>query len=561
MVFIKKIISNKGLILVISIACVVRLLGIGSVPYGIANDEVSYIISGYEIASTGGYDISGKFLPLSVNLDSSLSPVPVYIISLFTKIFGLNYATARLPFALMGIGIVFLVYLIAKEILGSKSIGIASALVLSLSQWHILVTRTVWDVVPAQFFYLLGLLLFVKKVRKGNVLWSLPFFLLGFFSYHGTKVFFAFFVILLLSLFWKQMYIRKKESILFILGIFAIFLSFALVLKTQSVTRQEEIIFTNKNVQDDAKKTIEFERGKSSAPHRLALIESNKMTYYIQKMTANYLGAFSSQHLFTTGDIHPLVGYGTFFKGVLYLLDIPFIILGIIYFIEKAGFITGKQKEGSHSEGISFRKGVLLVIGCLLISPLPSTVAAGNSYLIRSFMIAPFLSILVGTGLSIFYKLTNGIQIYKLGLRILVILFYIFFVTRFLYQYYYQLNSYGKEYWNGSSKMLSEYIIKNQSRFDNIIVANVEDKVILQYALASRADPYELQRAWKKNWPLRLGRVIFKNSCYMDSELFSLLPPHTLYIVPGSCHEKLVSNGSISDSLEPLRTIWKFYEN
>lgn len=561
MEFIKKITSNWGIIAVIFFACIVRLWGIGSVPYGFANDEVSYIMSGYEIAKTGGYDIAGNFLPLSVNLDSSLSPVPVYIIALFVKLFGLSPIIARLPFAIMGIGIVASVYFLSKELFKNKSIAFFSAVALSFSQWHILVTRTVWDVIPAQLFYLLGFLIFLKKIKKGSVLWSLPFFLLGFFSYHGTKVFFAFFVVLLLLVFWRQLKARKRELVLFLIGIVLIFICFAIVLKSQSVTRQEEIIFTNGSVQDDIKKTIEFERGKSSAPHRLALLESNKITYYIQKMANNYLGAFSSQHLFTTGDIHPLVGYGIFFKGVLYLLDIPFIILGLIYFIEKSGFITNRQKDSSDKVEISYRIGATLVIGGLLIAPLPSTVAAGYSYFIRSFMMAPFLAILVGIGLFVFYKLTKGRQSYKIVLRIVVLLLYMLFITRFFYQYYYQLNSYGSEYWNGSSRMLSDYIIENKGKFSNVIIANVEDKVILQYSMESKADPYELQKAWKKNWPVRIGNVVFANSCYKESEVLNHLPAHTMYIVPGSCNANLVLKKSISDSMEPLRTIWKIYEN
>ena len=561
MEFIKKILASKGIIIIIFVASMVRLLGVGSVPYGFANDEVSYIMSGYEIAKTGGYDIAGNFLPLSVNLDSSLSPVPVYIIALFVKLLGLSSIVARLPFALMGVGIVAIVYFLVKELFHNRKIAFLSALVLSFSSWHIVVTRTVWDVIPAQFFYLLGLYIFLKKVKKGSVLWSLPFFMLGFFSYHGTKVFFAFFIVLLLFLFGKQLYRRKKEFLFFVSGIFLIFLSFALVLKTQSVTRQEEIIFTNGSIQSDLKKTIEFDRAKSSAPHKLILLETNKITYYLQKMATNYLGAFSSQHLFTTGDIHPQVAYGIFFKGVLYLLDIPFIILGFAYLLEKSRLLTGSNKENSENGGISYKRGAILIIGGLLVSPLPSTVAAGYSYFIRSFMMAPFLSILIGIGLLIFYEFTRGRQIYKLLLRIFVIVFYGFFITRFFYQYNYQLNSYGSEYWNGSSRKLSEYIMQNESRFDKIIIANAEDKVILQFALVSKADPYGLQKAWKKNWPVKLGKVTFTNSCYRDDELGNVMTSRVFYAVPAGCHEKLLPQTTIADSLEPLRIIWKIYEN
>lgn len=560
MEFIKKISNAKGLVIVILVASLIRLWGIGSVPYGFANDEVSYIISGYEIAKTGGYDIAGNFLPLSINLDSSLSPVPVYIIALFVKLFDISPLVARLPFALMGIGIIITVYFLSKELFKSHGIALFSALALSLSQWHILVTRTVWDVIPAQFFYLLGLLIFLRKIKKGNILWSLPFFLLGFFSYHGTKVFFTFFIVLLLLVFGKQILRRKKEALLFILGLIVIFVSFAIVLKTQSVTRQEEIIFTNGSVRSEMKKEIEFERGKSSAPRSLATFESNKITFFIQKMATDYLGAFSTQHLLTTGDIHPLVGYGVFFKGVLYLLDIPFLILGLVYIAEKARFLIERNEEKSAVGDVAFRQSAAVIIGGLLIAPLPSTVAAGYSYFIRSFMMAPFLSIIIGAGLFIFYKLTRGTEWYKLLLRISVVALYIFFVTRFFYQYYYQLNSFGSEYWNGSSRMLSEHIVKNQSRFDKIIVANVEDKVILQYALVSKTDPYELQKAWKKNWPVNLGKVTFANSCFNEKELPTILTKGTMYVIPGSCDIKSIPKTTISDSMEPLRTIWKIYE-
>lgn len=560
MEFIKKILASKGIIIIIFVASLVRLLGVGSIPYGFANDEVSYIMSGYEIAKTGGYDIAGNFLPLSVNVDSSLSPVPVYIIAFFIKLFGLSPFIARLPFAAMGIGIVITVYFLCKELFKNKGIAFMSALALSFSQWHILVTRSVWDVIPAQLFYLLGLLVFLKKIKKGSILWSLPFFLLGFYSYHGTKVFFASFVLLLLGVFWKELVSRKKEMTVFLICIAFIFISFAVVLKTESVTRQEEIIFTNKSVQDELKKTIEFDRAKSSAPHKLILLETNKITYYIQKMATNYLGAFSSQHLFTTGDIHPLVGYGVFFKGVLYLLDIPFIVLGLIFLIGKSKILMGKPKEHEGEEN-QYKRSFLLVVGCLLLAPLPSTIAAGNTYFIRSFMMAPFLAILIGTGLFVFLYVVRRRAFMRIGGIVAVVLLYAFFVSRFFYQYYYQLNTYGSEYWNGSSRKLSEFIINTKSKYDRVIIGGAQDKLILQYAMFSGANPGELRTAWTEKWPAKLGNVIFEDACYKDSDLVNVFMPRTLYVVPAECHEKILQQDTIADSLEPLRIIWKIYEN
>ena len=135
--------NNSFLMVVIFLACILRLWSLGSVPYGFANDEVSYIISGYTIANSGGFDIANRLLPLSVNLDSSLSPVPVYIISLFS-LFGFSPFISRLPFALLGIGTVALVYLITLSIFKNKTIALLSSLSLAISPWHLFVTRGVY---------------------------------------------------------------------------------------------------------------------------------------------------------------------------------------------------------------------------------------------------------------------------------------------------------------------------------------------------------------------------------------------------------------------------------
>ena len=560
---IKKIFESKfiGLIIVIVIASAVRLVAIGAVPYGIANDEVSYILSGYTIAHNGGVDIEGKFLPLSVNLDSSLSPVPVYILSIATGILSLSPFAARLPFALLGIGIVIIVYLLTLEVFKNRTMAFFAGLILSLSSWHIIVTRTVWDVIPAQFFYLLGLYIFVKKIKKGSVLWSLPAFLLGFFSYHGTKVFFAIFIVLIFALYGKILWKRRGEFLLFTAGILLIFSLFGFVALTQSVTRQQEMIFTNKGVLLDAEKKIEFDRARSTAPEFLKKIESNKITYFVEKMTYNYLGAFSSNYLFTVGDILPLVGYGVFFKGVLYLIDLPLLFLGIIFLFLRSQLLIFKSSYERTEVSHYYRNGLVLLGGGLLLSPLPSTVGAGNSYFIRSFMMSPFLSILVGIGSFVVFKYLIKFRTFKIPMLVIFIAFYGLFVSRFLYQYYFQFNTFGSEYWNGSSRQIAEYILKNYDRFNSIVVVTSEDKVFFQYALQSKANPKELHDAWKKVWPVKFGKVSFANSCFKDSELKSRLAPHTLYIVNDSCHINVRPTKTITDPMERLRVIWKLYES
>src|SRR6185312_9145899 len=112
------------LILIIVFALALRVWQLNTLPFGVENDEVSYIYSAYTVWQTGGHDIAGKFLPLSINLDSSLSPVPVYITAPFVGLFGLSPLTGRLPFALAGVGSVILVYFLAKVLFKNEYIGL-----------------------------------------------------------------------------------------------------------------------------------------------------------------------------------------------------------------------------------------------------------------------------------------------------------------------------------------------------------------------------------------------------------------------------------------------------
>ena len=177
---------------IIILASVLRFINLGQVPYGLSNDESSYIYSAYSLWKTGE-GIDGTFLPLSFNTDSSNSPVPVYLSAPFVGLLGVSAEAGRLPYILLGIGSIYLVYLLVKLLFDNEVIALLSAAVLSISPWHLHVTRTAYDTVFAMFFLLFGTYLFVRGLKKGSILWSLIPFFLAFYSYHATSLFLFFF--------------------------------------------------------------------------------------------------------------------------------------------------------------------------------------------------------------------------------------------------------------------------------------------------------------------------------------------------------------------------------
>jgi len=539
-------IYRRILLVILLIAFLARAWDLGKIPYGIANDEVNYLYSAYHLFKTG-QDLHGNFLPLSFQIDSSLSPVPIYVASPFVGILGPSAASGRIPFILMGVGTVLLVYLLAKILFKKEGIALVAALSLALSPWHILISRGAWDGIAALFFYMLGIYIFVRTIEKGNILWSLPFFLLGFYSYHGTKVFFAALICVLFIWYRKFLWSDKKRAVLFTLGILGIFLSFYIVLLKYNVTRQEALFFKNETYIKNAQEAVKFERTNSIALSPVKEIFSNKGWFFMNVMIDQYLGAFSPQYLFTVGDINRIFGWGAFFKGVFYIVDLPFMLFGLWY--------LHKYKS---------KREVYLLLALILIAPLPAAVAAGKTYIIRGLMMLPFFSILIGAGI---YGLFDTVPKTKyrsipILVGIVIVFVYSLFVSRFLYQYFYQFGHYGGEYWYASSRLLSEYIRENEQKYERVYVINATDMFLLQYGFINSIEPQVVKEAWNNKWPAKIGKVTFIDSCLNKNEgdPHDFLPPKTLYITPENCHIGTTGNKTFRDPLEQLRIIWKIYE-
>ncbi len=531
------------LIILIIISSILRLWQLGNIPYGMANDEVSYIYSAYTVWQTGGHDIHGNFLPLSFNVDSSLSPVPVYITAPFVGILGLSPFSGRLPFALLGVGSIILVYLLAKKVLQNETTAFISGLVLSLSPWHLLLTRSTWDGVSALFFFLLGIYLFIIGIKKTNILWSLPAFLLAFYSYHATKVFFLFIIPFLLILYFKELRKKRLEIIGVMLFYFITLASFILLIRVQGITRQNELIWSDVKSMTPIIKTVSYQREKNSAPSVAKSIYSNKPIQLGITVLDQYLGAFSPQYLFINGDIGSVTGYGYFLGGVMYMIDLPLLLIGI-YFILR-------------NKNISLQA---FVLGSLFIAPLPAAFASTRTYIIRTIMMLPFLSIIVGVGIySLIASFKN--KFYTNIFIGFIVIVYIFCFTRFLYQYAFAFSTYGGEFWNKSNRQVSEYIISNKVKYQTIKVFSANNKTLLQYAMFSKADPGQFKNAWERKGLKQLGGITFDDDCPPSSDnLKTMMPKNSIFIVNASCLTKENTDKTIVDSLEPLRIIWNIYE-
>jgi len=110
-------------------------------PIYLTHDEVIYARNAYSIATTGR-DLNGQFLPISIPVTGTFyaTPANIYLTAAFLKVLPLSEITIRLPSVLVGLLCVWMVYLIARRMLGA-TYGLLASLILLLTPAHFIHSR------------------------------------------------------------------------------------------------------------------------------------------------------------------------------------------------------------------------------------------------------------------------------------------------------------------------------------------------------------------------------------------------------------------------------------
>lgn len=532
------------LLLILLLAVFLRFYQLGNIPYGSTGDETAYIYNAYSIWHTGK-DVMGNFLPLSFNFHSSESPVPVYLTAPFVGILGLNLFNARLLSALLGVGSVFILFLLASYLFNNKWLGVISAFTLAISTWALQIDRELWDVDFAKFFYLLGIYIFIKNVKNNKYIYSFIPFALAFYSYHGTKVFFVLLIPVLILLFRKPLLERKKSLVMFCTLVIFLFVSFLLILKFQGVVRQNEVYLLN---DPNATAIVNIERTKNKASDIIKKILSNKPLYFLRVIRENYLEAFSTNFLFLYGE----TGVNTqmediYFRGVFYIVELPLLLFGLYK------LITAKNNLNRN-----------LLLSLLLIAAFPSAITYDRNFVNRDVMMLPILIMIISLGTYSFlaYILKFKKKYKYISLTIFVAI-YLFLFASYYYQYYYRWSVYGAEAWNASSRELANYLVQNRDKFKSVYVSSAPNDVLIQYATFAKVDPRLVQKVWNEN-PIKIYNITMVRGCLNNGmgDVKEFLPSHSLYLSYfNDCHYRSTPSAKLYDIGDPSHGIWNIYEN
>ncbi len=452
------------LFLILILASTLRFYKIGIVPLSLTWDEAAVGYNAYSIA-TYGRDEYGKAFPIFFrSFGDDKHPIHIYTTAFFTKLFGSNDTSVRLPAAVFGVLNVFLLFSLTKMLFKKNVIALTAAFFLAISPYNIHFSRFNHEANFALFWFLAGLLLFYLSIMKKNRL--LPFSVLSFavcfITYHSSKIVVPAITILLLILYKKQL---LKDKISFFISLFIGLIFLIFVILNSQLLGIARINQTGLDIRE-IKKTQLFKLTNNESLGRFNLV------------LTQYSWHFIPDFLFLKGDKNSRLSSNL---GEFYLIDALFLITGLVYLIRK------RSKEG------------FIVLTWALIAPLPSTLTSEAPHAARAMFMMGSWHLISALG---FYSIINFKN--KLSWKIIsgVILSTVLIVSLFHYLNYYY-GEFAKRYaidWQYGMKQIVEYSASH-SEFSSIVMTD------------ERAQPYIFFLYYLKTpLPEYLNSVIYNNS-------------------------------------------------
>lgn len=463
----KKILSYRTLfIAIIILASILRLYELGAVPPSPDWDEVALGYNGYSLAKTGK-DEYGVFLPVVLRSFDDYKPaLYAYLTIPTTSIFGLSVFAVRLPSAIFGIGTVFFVYLLVKELFKKESLALLSAFLLAISPWHIQFSRVAFETNVGLFFNVLTAYLFIRGLKKPWLL-SLSAISAGLaiYTYQSEKVFTPLFVCILTIIFLKELFSLQKKYLIaaIISGIITVFpMVHYITTNEQALLRaQATLAFSDTtNFLKNQVTRIEYDR---SHNNYLGLLFDNRRVLYFLTGVGGYLSHYDINWLFLRGDLNRHHAPG---MGLLYLWELPFLLIGIYVLLMSR--LAYDQKKGKY-----------LFFAWFLLAPVPAAFTTGVPHAVRTLNFLPTFQLFTAWGIlaavPFFFK--HKATLAKILWQGGGVFFGLFAALNFFYylnQYFVQQNYFASKDWQyGYADAIAE-VAKIEKNYKKIIISEEE---------------------------------------------------------------------------------------
>lgn len=477
--------KNFSLILlsiIVLVAVGLRFWQLGSVPPSPDWDEAAIGWNAYSLLETGKDEYGRSFPAILRSFDDYKPALYVYLVMPFVKIFGLNIISVRLPGAIFGVIAVVATYFLVRQLFEKHKekeyLSLLSAFLLAISPWHLQFSRIAFEAQVGMSMNIAAVLFFLKGFR--NRLFFIPsvFFIAGsIYVYQSEKVYLPI-LFAILGLTYLKDILKISKTWLIGTTILGLVLIAPMILglfsdKNALLRARGVSVFYDQTqfLKNSAFKIMEDRENNDL----LGLMLDNRRVEYVKAVVSGYISHFSPTWLFVTGDIERHHAPG---MGLLYLFELPFLLVGIYILF----FLPGSIKTKS------------TIFAILLISPIAASITTGVPHAVRNINFLPVLQILVAVGMLGLLGWLRSVRFGKL-FAILYLSFVVFNISYFLNQYFVQQNYFYSQSWQYGYEKAIEAVMPIEKNYRKIIVSNDRplDQSYMFFLFYLKYDPKKYQ--------------------------------------------------------------------
>lgn len=496
-----------ALLLILFLATGLRVYKLGEVPPPLNWDEAANGYNAFAIANWGRDEYGKNFPFYFKSFGDDKRPLHIYMTAIFVKFLGLSEFSTRLPAAVFGIFDAGLIFLLGKYLLKSTTVGLIAASFLAISPYALQYSRFNQELVFTLFFFMAGIVLFIKGLENRNWLLSLSFLSLGIalFGYQSALAVVPPMTILLITLYFKDL-LKIKKFFLAGLGFLAIiFFIFILNPPLFGTARMKQTGFYNLDVKDTT----------------LYKLTKNQILGRINKTFDQYLTHFSRQYLFVSGDRNARLS--TQSVGEFYKIDALFLVIGAF------GLLWNRSKEG------------IILLSWALLAPLPASVVGEVPHASRAMFMFGSWHLISAYGLYTLLKLAKGYYVKAAIIAVTTVVLTYSFVSYLRYYYGEYSSKYAIE-WQYGMKDIVNYV-KDHPEYEQVFVT--EDRhqpyIFFAYYLKTPLPQYLNTVVYNRSETKDFSTVSYFDKYYFGGwdPIESMPLPGVLYVVTPSQYSGL----------------------
>lgn len=505
-------------ILVLALSAGLRFWKLGNIPNGIYWDEIAMLVDAKTVAENGR-DMHGNsaFQTMFPSYGDYKLPVYIWTAAASVKLLGVSAFALRVPSSLLGVAQSILIFYLLKEITrqnkdkkATKVVSLIGALIVAVSPWSLLFSRTAFEGHLGQFFITLAVYgLFLSKRSQKYLIFSIITGAIAAYCYYSVRFVWP----VLTVCFWltqkidfkfsgfsklsslKKWMIQSFLSGWPFVGSLVIWGVLLIPLFTSPYYRPSQQF----RLSTDSLLTIAPYIQKSNEYRLLAgnTIFSRVFYHYrilqLRDLAKNYSNHFDLSYLFISGD--PNLRHSTGQHGLFLLWTLPFLVSGL-------GYLLVKDKR------------VLFFLTIWwLIALLPASVPLNTPHALRSLNALSPIIILMAFGSLYFYNTIQNLRPKSIQFAFLVVFIFLASMETFGFftDYFVIYPKVSADGWQQGYQQIVEAINKDYDRSDSVWANIEDDRFYLWYLAYGPLSASEIQRQSYENYFLhKIGKVEFR---------------------------------------------------